>query len=335
MSTILPSCGGSDGPKAKDWSDSPMAERAVDYCIKLTACTADVEELTISACVDGMVDLAAFPGSVPTRRDLRELVTLRDCYNESKNCDDVRRCVGIPSGNDLEECDLDRAANSCRQNMGVSVLRRCVPAPGGEGGVWLEVDCTKYGLVCGFNEDNINLCVSDTCTQLQDPPNCDEESGDIEICGGVDPVSGQLVGQILNEYACGALGMSCDTDPADPDDPADDVPFCTGQGDECDPGTEGWACEGTTLQVCVQNLDGTGNRASWDCASGTIHHVCDAVNQTCVVTTAECDPQTHPGVCDGEELTVCVDGTPYTTDCRLHGLHDCEADGDGHGRCVE
>lgn len=331
----LPTCGGGDGPKAKDWSGSPLTEQAVDYCIKLAACTADTDFTTIPACVDSMLDLSAFPGSVPTRRDLSQLVVLRECYNHAKSCDAVRRCVGIPSGGELDTCNLGAAANSCAQKMGVSTLRRCVPAPSGEGGVWLEVDCTKYGLVCGFNEDNVNLCVSDTCTPLEDPPTCEEATGDMQVCGGTDPVTGMPVGSILNEYACGALGLGCDMNPGDPADPNDDAPFCIGKGESCDPNAEGWACDGTTLSVCLLNLDGTGNRGSWDCAAGAIHHVCDAAGTRCAVSAAECDPTVHPGVCDGSDLTVCVDGTPYTTDCRLHGLGDCQADAEGHGRCVD
>lgn len=341
---LTSTCGGSEGTKAKDWSGHELPERAVDYCIKLAACTDEAGDLTVGQCVDQMADLQAFSGQVPTRRQLRDLVELRDCYNRAKTCADVRRCVGIPTGEELEECDLERHASSCAQSMGVSVLRRCFPAPSGEGGVVVELDCTKFGLVCGFDENNKNRCVSETCTPLTHPPSCEEESGDIEVCGGRDPVTGLPVGSIINSYQCGALGLGCDTDPGDdPDDPSDDEPFCTGRGEECDPASAP-ACDGTTLSMCLPNLDGSGSGASWDCAGGAIHHVCDADSARCTATATTCnadDPdgdgpeQPHPGTCDDGDLTVCVDGELYTTDCQEHGLRDCIPDGDGRGRCVE
>jgi hypothetical protein len=336
LTAFLPTCGGDDVP-AKDWSNSPMMERAVDYCLKLAACSPDVDLLTTARCVDTMVDLSAFSNQVPTRRELNELLVLRDCYNAAKSCSQVRECVGIPSGNDLDECDLDNAANSCANRMGVSTLRRCVPSPNGEGGVWLEIDCTKYGLVCGFNDDNINLCVSDTCTVLEDPPTCEESTGDIEICGGVDPITGQSVGAIINEYQCSYLGMGCDLGPGDdPNDPLDDQPQCIGSGDECDPAQVGFACEGSVLSLCQPNVDPTtGNMASWDCAAGVIHHECNAGLGVCAKSASDCDPTTDRGLCDGPNLTVCVDGTPYTTDCRLHGIGDCGADTNGNFTCID
>lgn len=341
---FLSTCGGSEGTKAKDWSGEALPERAVDYCIKLAACTDEAGELTVGQCVDQMADLTAFSGQVPTRRQLSDLVELRDCYNRAKSCADVRRCVGIPTGEELQECNMETYASSCAQRMGVSVLKRCFPAPSGEGGVVVELDCTKFGLVCGFDEQNKNRCVSETCTVGTHPPHCEESTGDIEVCGGTDPVTGFPVGSIINEYQCGALGLGCATDPGeDPDDPADDQLFCTGQGEECDL-AEAPACDGTTLTLCLPDGQGGGARGSWDCASGAIHLVCDAENVRCAQTTTTCnaaDPdgdgpaQAHPGTCDSGDLTVCVDGELYVTDCQEHGLGDCVPDGDGRGRCVE
>jgi hypothetical protein len=342
----LATCGGGDESKAKDWSGAPLPEQAVDYCIKLAACTDEGGDLTVGQCVDAMADLQAFSGSVPTRRQLRDLVTLRECYNQALSCADVRRCVGIPTGEDLETCNTATHASSCAQRAGVSVLKRCFPAPDPtpeHDGVVVEVDCTRFGLVCGFDENNHNRCVTETCTVMTHPPSCEEETGDLEVCGGTDPVTGLPVGSIINEYACSALGLGCDSDLGDPDDPADDILICIGQGEECDPNAP-WSCDGSVLNACLQNIDGSGASASWDCASGAIHRVCSPDLLTCVPTSSICnaaDPdgdgpgQPHPGTCDGSNLTVCVDGELYTTDCEEHGLGDCEADADGRGACVE
>ena len=330
---VLATCGGDDGPKAKDWSGEPIVDRAVDYCIKLAACTEESEG-TIGACVETMLDLQTFSGQVPTRRTLSDLVDLRDCYNRAKSCADVRRCAGVPNSDDLEECNPELAASSCRQQMGVSVLRRCFPAPEGEGGVWVEVDCTKYGRVCGFDEDNNNRCVTETCIAGQYEPSCNESTGVISVCGGQDPVTGLPVGSLINEYACDALGLGCAADLGDPDDPQDDQLICIGRGEDCDP-AEPPACDGAVLSACLPNLDGTGSRASWDCAAGAIHHNCDASGFRCAKTEIICDPDTHPGVCDGHSLQVCVDGALENTDCRQHGVGDCEPDNEGHGRCVQ
>lgn len=331
---LLCTCGGGGGSKSKDWSGAPMTERAVDYCVKLAACT-DEAEGTIGACVETMADLQVFSGQVPTRRALSDLVVLRDCYNKARSCADVRRCAGVPDSDELEPCDLELSARSCREHMGTSVLRTCLPAPEAEGGVWVEVDCTKYGRVCGFDEENQNRCVNETCVPGNTPPSCDEATGDIRVCGGVDPVSGMPVGSLFNEYACGALGLGCEADLGDPEDPADDQLVCVGEGESCDPAAEAPACDGTTLTACLPNLDGTGNRGSWDCATGAIHHVCDAENFRCAVSGATCDPAAHPGACDGNELSLCVDGELVTTDCAEHGLGDCQPDAEGHGRCVD
>lgn len=335
---LLPTCGGGDGSKAKDWSGEELPLRGVDYCIKLAACTDEAGETTVSQCVDQMADLVAFSSNVPTRRQLADLVDLRECYNRAKSCADVRRCVGIPTGEELVECDLANYASSCAQRMGVSVLKRCFPAPDGDGGVVVELDCTKFGLVCGFDEQNKNRCVSETCTVTTHPPSCEEDTGDIEVCGGTDPVTGLPVGSIINEYQCGALGLGCTHDlGADPDDPADDQLFCTGQGDDCDQ-SDAPVCDGTVLTACLPDGDGGFKQGSWDCAQGAIHHVCDPAAPpvgNCVPSASTCVAEEYPGTCDGTDLTVCVDGELYTTDCQEHGLGDCVADGDGHGRCVE
>lgn len=337
--SVLCACGGG-GSKSKDWSGAELPLRALDYCIKLAGCTQGAGEGTIAECIEAMADLQAFliDGQVPTRRSLSDLVTLRDCYNQARDCSAVRYCAGVPEDADLPECDLEASADVCEERMGLELLRTCLPDPDGEGGVRVEIDCTRFGRECNFDEDNSPRCVARSCDPEEFEPVCDEETGDITVCGEVDTFTGLRAGLLLNVYVCGSIGLSCALfDEGDPETYADDWLNCVSTtGEECDPFAVAPSCDGSVLSACLQNPDGTGSMASWDCARGSIHHTCspDPPAPGCAATNIICDPAEYPGTCDGSSLTVCIDGDLVETDCREHGLDDCEPDATGKGRCV-
>jgi hypothetical protein len=305
-------CGGGGNGKSKDWSGASLLERAVDFCVKQSACTDN--ETTVAACLESMADLQALPATVPTRLDLEELQSLRDCYNRARTCEAVQDCAGVATTDDPKECDPATFGASCASRMGVETLKKCV------NGFVLEVDCTKLGLVCAFDSDGKNRCVDGKCNFIEYTPTCDAGSGALSTCGAIGAPN---PGSTVYDYECGAIGMGCALDLGDPDDHADDIYVCTGREESCDPAGVAPSCDGTTLAECVQNLDGTGNTARWDCASGAIHRTCDASVPGCTPTATTCDPTTDQGSCDGDNLVVCVDGTVQTIDCQEHGLATC------------
>ncbi|MBI2898422.1 MAG: hypothetical protein HYY06_33030 [Deltaproteobacteria bacterium] len=313
---LLLSCGGGNAPRARDWSDESLLDRAIDFCLKNAACTED--RTPIAECVETTVDLQALPSSLPTRRDLEELVELRACYNRATTCQEVLDCAGVPTDDEEpRDCDPATFGASCATRMGVSLLRHCV------NGAVIETDCTKLGLTCAFDSEGKNSCVAETCNPGTYDMNCDEESGNLNMCGSIDGGGGNMVYQ----YACGAIGMGCAVD-LGTEDPGDEQAICTGREELCDPAATAAGCEGLTLTACIANFDGSGNMARWDCAAGAIHRLCfidpASGGGSCAVTTDECDPALDQGSCDGTSLFVCVDGTMQTIDCREHGIATCK-----------
>lgn len=309
-------CGGGENrPRAKDWSEESLLDRAIDFCVKRAACTED--ETPIAECIEATVDLQALPPTVPTRRDLEELVDLRACYNRALTCQEVLDCDGVPTEDEEpKECSPDTFGASCATRMGVSILRHCV------NGVVIETDCTKLDLTCAFDSESQNACVAETCNPGTYDWNCDEENGNLNTCGSIDGGGGNMVYQ----YACGAIGMGCAVDLGEPG-PGDEQAICTGREELCDPAATAPACDQLTLTACIANFDGSGNMARWDCAAGTIHKRCfvdpDSGAASCTPTIDTCDPALDQGSCDGSSLIVCVDGTTITISCPEHGLKTC------------
>jgi hypothetical protein len=283
--------GGAD-TSVPDAGPLTMAQQIARECVFEQGCNSGFgSSTTVSDCIQLMLTQPDMPLGSAATRGVSDKTLATTCAQN--NCTDWQRCQNL--GHDAAYCTAHPAMDTCDGNIAVSCgTTRVISAQ----------DCTAKGGTCRVVGGFAGCYASGSCT-TSPYPQC---SGNLVIdCS-------QGMPRIVSNCAVG--GWMCATGTVQT---IQMEGACVPPGmNSC--GGASTSCSGTSVVDCVSVPFGP-ETTQWDCAAQG--RVCQMAGSLAVCTASNSSCSLSADTCNGNSLTLCVDGMPVTQDCRALGFVGC------------
>jgi hypothetical protein len=272
-------------------------DEIVRACVKAASCASSLNTYSASRCIQEF-------GKTASRQDDLKLDRLLACAKApSTYCSGFTSCWGAS----LFTLDIAITGGQCSRGV-IEVTPAGASYP-------LSQNCTTTGGVCESLATDVPsvACNARSCSGAEPAePACSGTTA--SGCGG------------LREYTsldCAWSGQQCQIQGT--------RAVCAGTGPACSD-SDKVTCAGSVATYCAR-----GARATVDCAKTGTATRCAAGGfslEPCTVAGTECDPLTFVSQCDGNRLTVCVDGSVSSVGCDTVGLVLCFGSATVPAHCV-